>query len=126
MQYAVAINDIESVQYLINKHLTPHHNTLIIPQTSCLHLCALYNRMNILEWVLSGPHTVYIDVDQQDQWGFTALHYATSRLHLQVIQRLIAAGATVTVKSKKGTTCHEIAIMLGRKDIAEVLMSHEV
>ena len=49
------------------------------------------------------------DVNEQTEYGSTALHAASENGHLEVITALLTAGADTTIKSNSGRTPHDVA-----------------
>lgn len=49
------------------------------------------------------------DVNQRDSWGFTAMHYASSRGDNELIEYLIAKGGDVTVITRLGQSTADMA-----------------
>jgi ankyrin repeat protein len=62
-----------------------------------------------------------MDINAQDQWGFTQLHFATIANNISMVQDLIAKGIDVNIKDNKGRTALDIAINMGYDDIAEAI-----
>ena len=63
------------------------------------------------------------DVNVQDQWGFSPLHYATFHRQKKIIQLLLSHGAICNIKSKSGTTPLDIAITKKYDEIIDILHS---
>lgn len=55
---------------------------------------------------LSAPG---IEFDQQDADGMTALHYAAINGHLDVVDALLDANASVGLKNSEGKTVYDVA-----------------
>ena len=49
------------------------------------------------------------DINIQDEYGNTALHFASREGHVEVITTLLAAGADKTIKDMDGQTPHDVA-----------------
>lgn len=58
------------------------------------------------------------DLDRRDSSGYTALHLASDRGHLQVVEVLLRANADVTLQDPDGFTCKQLAEQAGHEVIA--------
>jgi len=56
--------------------------------------------------------------------GWTPLHVAADKGHLEVVKTLVGAGANVNAKDKVGMTPIRSAIGDGHKDVIEFLKQH--
>ncbi|CAE7341779.1 ANK3 [Symbiodinium microadriaticum] len=83
-----------------------------------VHICALYGHVDILVILVTATNA-----DIQDQWGFTALHYAVSNRKIQAVQFLLDFGANASLTSSAGSTPLQIAQELGYHEIADILAS---
>jgi len=63
-----------------------------------------------------------VDVNTPEVDGTTALHWAVHNNDLDLVQRLIRAGAKVNVKNEYGSTPMSEAAVLGRADMLEALL----
>ncbi|ARP97361.1 hypothetical protein CAL15_08945 [Bordetella genomosp. 13] len=68
----------------------------------------------------AGPATLEIDA-QGAYNGYTALHDAVWRGHLEAARALVQAGARLDLKSHAGLTPRQLALRLGYDDIAQLL-----
>ncbi|VDM41616.1 unnamed protein product [Toxocara canis] len=85
-----------------------------------LHLAAGYNRVGLVELLLSKG----ADVHAKDKGGLVPLHNACSFGHVEVVKLLLKAGAGVNEEDLwKFTPLHE-AISKGRMAVALLLMLH--
>jgi ankyrin repeat protein len=86
-----------------------------------LHACARFNRVEeLLDLIRAGAQ-----LDQKDEFGTTALHYAITYKNTDVINLLLAHGANVAVQDNDGSTplhyacehkLYEVAAALLKKD----------
>ena len=51
-----------------------------------------------------------------DKKGWTPLHFAASNGHVKVCEILLGAKADPNAKTKKGETCHDVAVVSHRLD----------
>ena len=63
-----------------------------------------------------------INVDEQNKYQETALHYAASRDLIDIVQELIRAGVAIDVQKKGGMTALHYAAMNGVIDIVRELI----
>ncbi|CAG0915375.1 unnamed protein product [Notodromas monacha] len=85
-----------------------------------LHFAAGYNRVAVVEYLLSHG----ADVSARDRGGLVALHNACSYGHLEICQLLVRHGASVNVPDLwKFTPLHEAAAK-GKYDIVKLLLKH--
>jgi ankyrin repeat protein len=50
-----------------------------------------------------------VSLDDQDSEGYTALHYATIKMRLDIVDALLSAGANRALATRKGETALQIA-----------------
>lgn len=79
------------------------------------------NREVIKTLLSSGAH-----VNEQDEYGETALMKAASACNIGVVMELIAAGANVFVINKDGDRALDFAEAIGQVRIAEILRQAEM
>ena len=65
-----------------------------------------------------------VDVNAEDEFGFTPLHQATFNGHKEVVELLIAKGADVNAKDKNGETPLDWAIFNKQTETADLLRKH--
>ncbi len=61
------------------------------------------------------------DVNAQGDLGYTALHHAASRGLLDIARKLIASGADTGLKNEFGQTSADLAILMKRGKLADLL-----
>lgn len=64
------------------------------------------------------------EIDHQDKWGMTALHYACRQGHLRVVGRLIQARANVNAQENYGFSPLHEAAENGHLDIVKLLVQN--
>jgi len=62
-----------------------------------------------------------LDLDQKDEYGYTALHLACDRGNLAIVKLLLNRGANQTLKDPDELTALELAETCGHEDIVGVL-----
>jgi len=66
------------------------------------------------------PHQVF----SKNNDGYTPLHMAAAKGHLEIAQFLLASGAEVNARTDRGTTPLHVAVLDGYKNIAELLLAN--
>jgi predicted aspartyl protease len=64
-----------------------------------------------------------IDLNRQDQHGWTALMHATSKGHEGVVKALLEAGADPAIVNEDGRAALDLANMRGKREIASLLLA---
>ncbi|TEB35145.1 ankyrin [Coprinellus micaceus] len=64
-----------------------------------------------------------LDINEKDQYGYTPLHLACDRGHLDVVKLLLEKGADRSIQDPDEFTPLELAEVAGRTDIVELLSS---
>ncbi|ELU00410.1 hypothetical protein CAPTEDRAFT_99484 [Capitella teleta] len=87
--------------------------------TTALHLASLAGK----------PETVGVlidiykaEINRKDNYGWTAVHYAATEGHLDVLHVLVAGGADVTLRDKDGTAAAFRANVNGHSDVVSYLI----
>uniref|UniRef100_A0A4W5KBQ5 Euchromatic histone-lysine N-methyltransferase 1b n=1 Tax=Hucho hucho TaxID=62062 RepID=A0A4W5KBQ5_9TELE len=86
---------------------------------TCLHLAAKIGHYNIVEHLLS---TGLIDINCQDDGGWTAMIWATEYKHLEQVKMLLNKGADINIRDKEENICLHWAAFSGSVEIAELLL----
>lgn len=111
---AVVTRLLTSCPHIVNcRDLDGRHSTP-------LHFAAGYNRVAVVEYLLSHG----ADVHSKDKGGLVPLHNACSYGHYEVTEMLVKHGANVNVADLwKFTPLHEAAAK-GKADIVRLLLQH--
>ncbi|KAL3307946.1 hypothetical protein Ciccas_013530, partial [Cichlidogyrus casuarinus] len=62
--------------------------------------------------------------NDQDNYGYTALHYAIRHGHLNIVELLLNSGADPLIENKFGTTSFHRAALLHSKSCMQMLLLH--
>lgn len=66
-----------------------------VPEVTPLHIAAATGNVDVIKLLLP-----LCDVNRQDQWGFSALHYATVARKTEAVHLLLSNGASASLASK--------------------------
>ena len=118
---AAKAGDLELVKKIVGEH--PHIvncRDLDGRHSTPLHFAAGYNRVGVVEFLLSRD----ADVHAKDKGGLVPLHNACSYGHYEVTELLVKHGASVNVSDLwKFTPLHE-ASAKGKYEIVKLLLKH--
>ena len=118
---AAKAGDLELVKKIVSDH--PHIvncRDLDGRHSTPLHFAAGYNRVGVVEFLLSKA----ADVHAKDKGGLVPLHNACSYGHYEVTELLVKHGASVNVSDLwKFTPLHEAAAK-GKYEIVRLLLRH--
>ena len=89
------------------------------PSLSSLHIAVSRGRLDVVEQLIKFK----CDLNVQDQWGFTALHYAVLKRCTKLILLLTTNGAVGSLESKSGSTPLDLAHALKYTEIEDILSS---
>jgi hypothetical protein len=123
LQVAAAWGNLDVVRYIIGTGADPNggkhiERSFAVPKMTPIHIAARMNHAEVIKMLgVNG------DVNRQDQWGFTPLHYATVNRNKQSVAVLLESGALVMLASKNGSTPLDVAKQLGFEDISDMLAS---
>ncbi|XP_049593125.1 histone-lysine N-methyltransferase EHMT1 isoform X2 [Syngnathus scovelli] len=88
-------NHIETVMYLLRAGASPMHKD--VEGFTCLHLAAKSGHYNIVEYLLC---TGYVNINCQDDGGWTAMIWATEYKHVNQVKLLLSKGADISIRDK--------------------------
>lgn len=81
-------------------------------------ICAQNDNAPVMEWMyLKG-----ISVEEQDDWGRTALHWACYKGHRRAVQWLLSRSASIVHRDHEGMTAIHWAALKGHEQVAEMLL----
>uniref|UniRef100_UPI0037E77919 histone-lysine N-methyltransferase EHMT1 isoform X2 n=1 Tax=Semicossyphus pulcher TaxID=241346 RepID=UPI0037E77919 len=111
-------NHMETVLYLLRAGASATHKD--VEGFTCLHLAAKSGHYSIVEHLLS---TGLININCQDDGGWTAMIWATEYKHVDQVKLLLSKGADISVRDKEENICLHWAAFSGSVDIAELLLN---
>ena len=105
------------VKYLVTRGADP--NELDDDRISVLQWATLNNHVEVLDLLLAGG----AKVNHVDNYGMTPLLYAASVYYgdTEIMRKLVAAGADLSVKNKQGQSPVELARSYGHQSMADLL-----
>ncbi|KAG7240828.1 hypothetical protein INR49_023402, partial [Caranx melampygus] len=111
-------NHMETVLYLLRAGASASHKD--VEGFTCLHLAAKSGHYNIVEHLLS---TGLININCQDDGGWTAMIWATEYKHVDQVKLLLSKGADINIRDKEENICLHWAAFSGSVEIAELLLN---
>ncbi|XP_010767949.1 histone-lysine N-methyltransferase EHMT1 [Notothenia coriiceps] len=111
-------NFIEVVQYLLRAGASATHKD--VEGFTCFHLAAKSGHYNIVEYLLN---TGVININCQDDGGWTAMIWATEYKHADQVKLLLCKGADISIRDKEENICLHWAAFSGSVEIAELLLN---
>uniref|UniRef100_A0A3B5QR99 Uncharacterized protein n=1 Tax=Xiphophorus maculatus TaxID=8083 RepID=A0A3B5QR99_XIPMA len=89
-------NHMEVVLYLLRAGASAMHKD--VEGFTCLHLAAKSGHYSVVEHLLS---TGLVDVNCQDDGGWTAMIWATEYKHVDQVKLLLSKGADINIRDKR-------------------------
>ncbi|KAK5878585.1 hypothetical protein CesoFtcFv8_023983 [Champsocephalus esox] len=111
-------NFIEVVQYLLRAGASATQKD--VEGFTCFHLAAKSGHYNIVEYLLN---TGVININCQDDGGWTAMIWATEYKHADQVKLLLCKGADISIRDKEENICLHWAAFSGSVEIAELLLN---
>ncbi|XP_041825916.1 histone-lysine N-methyltransferase EHMT1 isoform X2 [Melanotaenia boesemani] len=110
-------NHMEVVLYLLRAGASATHKD--VEGFTCFHLAAKSGHYKIVEYLLS---TGLININCQDDGGWTAMIWATEYKHVDQVKLLLSKGADISIRDKEENICLHWAAFSGSVEIAELLL----
>ncbi|XP_034968657.1 histone-lysine N-methyltransferase EHMT1 isoform X5 [Zootoca vivipara] len=111
-------NHLETVKYLIKA------GALVDPKdvegSTCLHLAAKKGHYDVVQYLLCNEQ---VDVNCQDDGGWTPMIWATEYKHVELVKLLLAKGSDINIRDNEENICLHWAAFSGCVDIAEILLA---
>ncbi|KAM7393231.1 hypothetical protein PAMA_008061 [Pampus argenteus] len=111
-------NHMEVVMYLLRAGASATHKD--VEGFTCLHLAAKSGHYNIVEHLLT---TGLININCQDDGGWTAMIWATEYKHVDQVKLLLSKGADFSIRDKEENICLHWAAFSGSVEIAKLLLN---
>ncbi|XP_077362134.1 histone-lysine N-methyltransferase EHMT2 isoform X2 [Festucalex cinctus] len=115
---AIVSNHVEVVRCLIQNGACVYH--VEEDGYTGLHHAAKQGNLEIVNILLE---TGQVDVNSQDNGGWTPIIWAAEHKHVEVIKVLLNRGADVTINDKELNVCLHWAAYAGNVDIAEMVLN---
>uniref|UniRef100_A0A7N8X7S1 Euchromatic histone-lysine N-methyltransferase 2 n=1 Tax=Mastacembelus armatus TaxID=205130 RepID=A0A7N8X7S1_9TELE len=115
---AIINNHIEVAHYLVQNGACVYH--VEEDGYTALHHAAKLGSLEIVNMLLE---TGQVDVNAQDNGGWTPIIWAAEHKHVDVIKALLNRGADVTITDKELNVCLHWAAYAGSVDIAELVLN---
>ncbi|KAM4664875.1 histone-lysine N-methyltransferase EHMT1 isoform 2-T2 [Discoglossus pictus] len=111
-------NHVETVNYLVKA------GALLDPKdaegSTCLHLAAKKGHYEVVKYLLSNTQ---MDVNCQDDGGWTPMIWATEYKHVELVKLLHSKGADINIRDNEENICLHWAAFAGSVEIAEILLA---
>ncbi|XP_072286738.1 histone-lysine N-methyltransferase EHMT1 isoform X3 [Pyxicephalus adspersus] len=110
-------NHLETVRYLVRA------GALLDPKDSegstCLHLASKKGHYDAVKYLLNNEN---MDVNCQDDGGWTPMIWATEYKHLELVKLLLSCGADINIRDNEENICLHWAAFAGSVEIAKILL----
>uniref|UniRef100_A0A8C8SUI2 [histone H3]-lysine(9) N-methyltransferase n=1 Tax=Pelusios castaneus TaxID=367368 RepID=A0A8C8SUI2_9SAUR len=113
---AVVSNQVETARYIVRRGGCVYSKD----GSTCLHHAAKCGNLAMVSLLLA---TGQVDVNAQDNGGWTPIIWAAEHKHIEVIRLLLTRGADVTLTDNEENICLHWASFTGSAEIAEVLLN---
>uniref|UniRef100_A0A8C5Q999 Euchromatic histone lysine methyltransferase 1 n=1 Tax=Leptobrachium leishanense TaxID=445787 RepID=A0A8C5Q999_9ANUR len=111
-------NHLETVKYLVRA------GALMDPKdaegSSCLHLAAKKGHFEVVKYLISNTQ---MNVNCQDDGGWTPMIWATEYKHVDLVKLLHSHGADINIRDNEENICLHWAAFAGSVEIAEILLA---
>ncbi|XP_023966635.1 histone-lysine N-methyltransferase EHMT1 isoform X1 [Malaclemys terrapin pileata] len=88
--------------------------------STCLHLAAKKGHYDVVQYLLSNGQ---MDVNCQDDGGWTPMIWATEYKHVELVKLLLSKGSDINIRDNEENICLHWAAFSGCVDIAEILLA---
>uniref|UniRef100_A0A8C2PTP3 Euchromatic histone-lysine N-methyltransferase 1b n=1 Tax=Cyprinus carpio TaxID=7962 RepID=A0A8C2PTP3_CYPCA len=111
-------DNLDTVRYLLRAGAIVSHKD--VEGSTCLHLAAKTGHFGIVQHLLS---TGIVDINCQDDGGWTAMIWATEYKHVDQVKLLLSKGADINIRDKS-TFCPNFSFYIGLDENAENICLH--
>ena len=114
-----AAQTVEKVQMVLESHSNEPiwHDTTLTATARNFIYAAQNNDIVALDLCIKRK----VNINVKDNQGYTALHWAIIKQHLNIVLLLLEAGANIHSKNLQGQTAKMLAKAIGNKEIIELL-----
>ncbi|XP_036382020.1 histone-lysine N-methyltransferase EHMT1a [Megalops cyprinoides] len=110
-------NHLETVKYLLSAGAITTQRD--VDGFTCLHLAAKLGHSDIVQLLLSNG---LLEVNCQDDGGWTPLIWATEYKHIDLVKMLLSRGADVNIRDKEENVGLHWAVFSGSVEVAQILL----
>nr|XP_061836747.1 histone-lysine N-methyltransferase EHMT1 isoform X2 [Nerophis lumbriciformis] len=110
-------NHMETVMYLLRAGASAMHKD--VEGFTCFHLAAKSGHYEIVQYLLT---TGFVNINCQDDGGWTAMIWATEYKHVDQVKLLLSKGADISIRDKEENICLHWAAFSGSVKIAKLLL----
>lgn len=87
-----------------------------------LHHLAFCGNLKLIQQLLAVQPEQVVDMDAADSDGWTPLHYAADRGHVEVVKLFLSEGASVAPKDTNKRTPLHLAALNNQKEVIQLLL----
>ena len=111
---------LKTLKMLIDEHIISGDSTMPNLNTA-LHLSSQRGMSNIVDYLINHP-TIELDINAQNEFGLSPLHFACIGGHSDVVSMLLKRGAIPTSRTATEATPLHLAASSGSHEICEMLI----
>ena len=118
LQFAAASDDVEAVETILATGIDTD-SACVLARMTALHIAARFGHIDIIKALHNSQNPC--NLNAQDQFGFTALHYAVISKQKEAVKVLLNLGCSPDIASSNKTTALDVAKSLNDGKITELL-----
>ena len=118
LQFAAASDDVEAVETILATGIDTD-SSCVLSRMTALHIAARFGHIEVIKALHNSQNPC--NLNAQDQFGFTALHYAVISKQKEAVKVLLNLGCSPNIESSNKTTALDIARSLNDGKITELL-----
>lgn len=104
---AIKRNNVKIVELLLKEEQDTDVNCVNFEGRTPLHCAIVYGNIYISGLLLQRPG---IDINKQDIWGNTSLHYATEMAFDEIVKQMIELGAHIDIENNQKKTPFDLIV----------------